>query len=178
MAGFPNIGEAGFRVAPPRVQQLGGPSGYLSNFNVPSRPTDYADFYKEMSSVGAGADTTAEHMANVFMARSGLGNTGVNQWSPSDSPYGFSAQDFNDVRQFMTNPLNQGNVNKYKGLVDRISPFMKASGQFDMFTDSQFKTTMNDIPQRLGVGYGLVPPPVLQNIGIPLPANTPGWRLY
>lgn len=178
MAGFSQIGEQGFRTAPPRIQNIGGPSGYLGNFNVPSIPTDYADFYKEMSGVGSGADTSAEHMANVFLARSGLGDTGVGNWSGSQSPYGFNSQDWNQINQFMANPLQQGNVNNYQGIVNRLKPRMQASGQFNMYTPTQFNTAMNDLPQRLGVGYGVVPPPVLQNLSIPLPANTPGWRLF
>jgi hypothetical protein len=174
MAGFAQIGERDFRIAPPRIASMG--AGGFMPLSISAPPTRQAGFFGDQLANRLGAESNPEHMMNVFLARAGLGNTGRNNFSPAESPYGFSGQDFNTISSFMLNPLHPANAQGYQSLINRMSPAMQSTGQFANYEPERFNQTMTDLPIRMGLGFGTIPPPVLQNLAIGLPPGVSGMR--
>lgn len=176
MAGYSYIGEPGYSIAPPRVKSYGTPG--FSNLSVPNQPLNYAGMFTNPDVGNIGADSSALHLANVGLARSGLGNTGASFGGASDSGYGYSGKDLNDINRFMTNPSDPANGAVYQAITKRTGDSFRNSGQFDPYnwTTDNYNNMIKNFPMQWGSSYNLTPPPNFQNINIPLPPQSSGFR--
>jgi len=130
-----------------------------------------AAFFNQYENRGfnPGADQSGQHLANVFMEQSGLGDVGQDRsWAQGTMPsYGFSPTDYNNVNRFLANPLNQGNVDAYMGLVNRLKSVTQTNPQFTMWPQQIRNQWANDYPTQIGAGFGTIPPPILQSQNVP-----------
>jgi hypothetical protein len=174
MAGFAQIGEPGFRISPPLLGASAGSTGYLG---LPiSRPRrGYASFYDPTQySYNTGADTSQEHSANVYLKQMGIGDL-YSQQDQTLPQYGFSAEDWTNLNRYLSNPLDQNNVNSYMGLVNRTNQNINQNPGFSRYTPDMRAQFARDMPIRVGAGYNIPPPAVLQNWALPYP-SIPGMR--
>lgn len=170
MAGFSNIGEAGYQIAPPTLGPQLGSTGYVP-INIPHPIRNYAGYFQPSQyQMGNSADTSAQHEANVYMGQSGIGQTGQN--IPAGLPnYGFSAEDWVNINKFLSNPLSQENTTNYNAIVNRLKNVANTGSQFAGWTPTQRQQWATDFPQRISSGFGTVPAPILQNWGLAYPSS-------
>lgn len=173
MAGFANIGEQGYQLSPSLVGPQSGSSGYTGiGINRPTR--EYSPYFSpNQYRMSDAADNSGQHQANVYMSQMGVGETGQ-QRTPGLADYGFSAEDWANVQRYMSNPQNPTNVQGYMNIRNRLQTQANTNPQFSTWLPSQRTQWATDFPIRVASGYNLVPPPVLQNWGLPYPSSQTG----
>jgi len=170
MAGFSNIGEPGYQLSPSIVGPATGGTGYAGlSINRPTREVS-PYFNPNQYQMPGQADNSAQHQANVYMGQMGLGETGQ-QRTPGLADYGFSAEDWNNINRYMSNPQNPQNVAGYMNIRNRLQGQANINPQFSTWLPEQRTQWATDFPIRMGAGYGTIPPPILQNWGLAYPSN-------
>lgn len=170
MAGFANIGEPGYRLSPGLVGPQSGSPGF-AGVSIPRVPRVNSPYLNpSMYNLGVGSDTSAEHQGNVYMAQMGLPETGQ-QRTAGLADYGFSAEDWANINRYLTNPQNVGNVQNYMNIRNRLQGQANTNPQMGSWLPEQRTQWATDFPIRMASGYGTVPPPVLQQWGIPYPTS-------
>jgi hypothetical protein len=178
LAGFSQIGgpNVSYGINPPTLSNpISSPAGYLP-LQLSGRPTKQAGFYDTADSYASGADTSPWHQANVYMKRMGMGDQLGSNIAPNLPQYGLSYNDWQDVNRFASNPLSQQNVDAYQGITNRFGNMLNQNPQFGMWNPQERTQFATDAPLRLGAGYNVIPPPILQNWNIPITGNYSGLR--
>lgn len=170
MAGFSNIGEPGYQLSPPLVGAQGGSPGFV-NLSVPNRTRQYSPYFNPSQyQMPNQADTSGQHEMNVYMAQNGMGDTGQ-QRNPGLADYGFSAEDWNNITRFLSNPLSNQNIAGYQGISNRLGNMTNQNPQFGLWNPQQRQQFASDMPIRLASGFGQVPAPILQNWSLSYPSS-------
>lgn len=173
MAGFSNIGEPGYRIAPPIVSPESGSQGYLGiGINRPVR--DVSPYFNPSQyRMPDSADASQQHQANVYMSQMGVGDTGQ-QRNQGLADYGFSPEDWANINRYLSNPQNPQNVAGYMNIRNRLQGVAGQNQQFSTWLPSQRDQWATDFPIRMASGFNTVPPPVLQNWGLAYPSSQTG----
>ena len=178
MAGFSNIGEPGYQLQPPTLSSATGSPGY-TNIGI-SRPIrQYSPYFNPSQyQMPNQADTSPEHHMNIYMAKTGVGDTGQTKM-PGYAEYGFSPEDWDHITRYLTNPLDTNNMSNYMGISNRLTNLTNTNSQFANWQPEQREAWAKDFPIRMASGFGYVPAPILQNWGLPFPYNNaPNMRQY
>jgi len=171
MAGFSNIGVPGFTINPPLVSRpsLSPQALGLSIIRPQRNPAGFFNLY-ENRGFNTGADQSNQHAANVYMQQMGYGDVGQDKsaFGGTMPSYGFTPEDYNRITRFLANPMNQGNVNDYMGIVNRLKAITGTNPQFSMWDQTSRDQWARNFPLNLGSAFGTIPPPVLQSQHIPV----------
>jgi hypothetical protein len=173
--GFGNLGLNGYR-------GFQGETPGTSNSNYGIGPGGWADINAFMANpMGAwqssgntpainGADANGNAISNFVIPYGGSGMGGVA--NNNSSRY---QEMIDSIRSSMTGQWPQ-NWQNLQGQPGGGMPF-NVSGNYSNFTPDQITNMAADLPLRYGAGYGVLPPAVTQNMGIPI-ASIPGMRTY
>lgn len=181
--GSGQIGPAGYGIQPPHVSNSFNVGGL--GLEGASRPQHPANVYGGSANVYTpGADTSAEHMANVFMAQQGYGDLGLRgtDQGTSYSGYGFGPNTWQDIYRYISNPMGQQadgrtNINRYQDIMNTIQSHMNGNPAFADWLPEALTEFYTNMPLRMASAYNLMPAQVLQQIGIGVP-TIPGMRPF
>jgi len=157
---------SGFGIQPPRISSPYNVDAL--NLSAGSQPRQYADYNSQSANAfNPGPDTSAQHEANVSMARGGFGNMGLlgNDPGTSYSAYGVSPQNWQTVMRYLMNPQGQ-NAGDYQGLVNIIRNSMNGNANFSQWLPEQMGPFSSDFLLRMGGPFGVFSPVNTQNMQI------------
>lgn len=139
---------------------------------IPQFTGGTAGFMNPEASVGQSRlDTSPEHQANIYMKQMGFsqGDSGYrDDYNASGDPYGFGAEDWNDIKRFASNPMDPVFSKNYQGLVSSMRNNMGRVGGFNgAYANpgdyNEFQRFTNDLPMNIANGFNILPPSSLQN---------------
>lgn len=170
MAGFSQIGPGGFSINPPLMSRP-FQSPQTLPLGIDRQRTQQSPFFNpnEHRGFNTGGDDSNQHLANVYLGKSGLGETGQDNSQLKGYPgYGFTPEDYDNITRYLNNPLNSQNVGNYMGIANRLSSMTNTNPQFSQWGADTRRKWSTDFPLGLASGFNLVPPPVLQSWNIPI----------
>jgi len=199
--GTPQAIPAGYGISPPHVSPVQS-SGYM-NVSAPSPRQIASPYQAGMATSVQGADTSPQHEANVELSRLHFGDFGFNsndyggyadvpgfpnQTNPANynagntvPNYGLPSTYWNQVNQYLTNPQNPTYGTEFRNLSDRLFNAFQSSSPWNNpygLNQDQLHNLAVNLPTAMSMQYGMAPPAILQNVGVPNWNLASGMRMF